>query len=105
MILQRTINLPTLLEKKSHFLLAPVGTEKPQPLQSQLPRTMPVLDLLSDDLFSLSIRRPSALQEFIPTDATVVAIDEIQKIPGLLDEVHRIIEARKIRFLLTGSSA
>jgi predicted AAA+ superfamily ATPase len=35
----------------------------------------------------------------------VVIIDEIQKLPKLLDEVHRLIETRKIRFLLTGSSA
>ncbi len=34
-----------------------------------------------------------------------VVIDEIQKIPALLDEVHDLIEERKIRFLLTGSSA
>lgn len=34
-----------------------------------------------------------------------VIIDEIQKIPALLDEVHRLIEERKIKFVLTGSSA
>jgi predicted AAA+ superfamily ATPase len=34
-----------------------------------------------------------------------VVIDEIQKVPGLLDEVHRLIESRRLRFLLSGSSA
>jgi predicted AAA+ superfamily ATPase len=34
----------------------------------------------------------------------VIFIDEIQKCPGLLDEVHLLIEERGIRFLLTGSS-
>ncbi len=34
-----------------------------------------------------------------------IVIDEIQKIPTLLDEVHYLIEEHKIKFLLTGSSA
>lgn len=34
-----------------------------------------------------------------------VAIDEIQKVPALLDEVHRLIELRRMRFVLSGSSA
>ncbi len=37
--------------------------------------------------------------------AKIVVIDEIQRIPELLNEVHRLIENRKITFLLTGSSA
>jgi predicted AAA+ superfamily ATPase len=37
--------------------------------------------------------------------ATSIIIDEVQKLPGLLDEVHRLIESRKFRFVLTGSSA
>ena len=36
---------------------------------------------------------------------TTVVIDEIQKVPGLLNEVHRIIEERKLFFILSGSSA
>lgn len=43
-------------------------------------------------------------EELTPKDRLVV-IDEIQRIPGLLNEVHRLIEQRRIRFLLTGSSA
>jgi predicted AAA+ superfamily ATPase len=38
-------------------------------------------------------------------EPSLVVIDEVQKIPLLLDEVHRLIEERRIRFLLTGSSA
>jgi len=34
-----------------------------------------------------------------------IAIDEIQKVPTLLDEVHRLIESRRLRFVLSGSSA
>jgi predicted AAA+ superfamily ATPase len=43
---------------------------------------------------------PSSSQ-FAPT----VIIDEVQKVPALLDEVHRLIEEKKIIFILTGSSA
>lgn len=51
------------------------------------------------------LRRPKALEEILaPKDKTVI-IDEIQKIPALLDVIHRLIENRKINFLLTGSSA
>lgn len=35
----------------------------------------------------------------------LVVIDEVQKLPSLLDEVHRLIERKKLRFVLTGSSA
>jgi predicted AAA+ superfamily ATPase len=37
--------------------------------------------------------------------AATIIIDEVQKLPALLDEVHRLIEDRKFRFVLTGSSA
>ncbi|RLC10748.1 MAG: hypothetical protein DRH43_05675 [Deltaproteobacteria bacterium] len=39
-----------------------------------------------------------------PQDCLIV-IDEIQRLPELLNEVHRLIEGRKIHFLMTGSSA
>ncbi len=51
------------------------------------------------------MRRPVALQEKIRESKNIVVIDEIQKLPKLLDEVHRLIEEKQIKFLLTGSSA
>ncbi len=45
--------------------------------------------------------RPNRLEEFIPAGYTDwVIIDEVQRVPELLNEVHRLIEGRKIRFLL-----
>ena len=41
----------------------------------------------------------------INDDRTLIVIDEIQKVPELLAEVHRLIEEKGFRFLLTGSSA
>lgn len=64
-----------------------------------------MIDLLSDDLYSKLLRRPSLLAELLPAECTLVAINEIKKIPALLDEVHQLIEMRGITFLLSGSSA
>lgn len=105
MKIDRTLNLLELLSKKSHFLFGPRGTGKTQLIGEQLASSCTVIDLLLDDVYSRLLRRPSLLEEFIPETSNLVAIDEIQKIPALLDEVHRIIEARGTRFLLTGSSA
>lgn len=73
-------------------------------IRSQLPDAH-VFDLLNDDVYDTLQRRPVALGEMIPKDVNVVVVDEIQKLPKLLDEIHRLIEKKKIRFLLTGSSA
>lgn len=63
-------------------------------------------DLLDARVFNEFMADPSRLSLKIPEGfAGWVVIDEIQKIPALLDEVHRLIEKRRIRFVLTGSSA
>lgn len=66
-----------------------------------------VYDLLKSDEYSRLLRRPQLLrEELISYDETkIVVIDEIQKIPSLLDEVHWLIVNRGIRFVLCGSSA
>lgn len=51
------------------------------------------------------MRRPKGLSEQIADYKKIIVIDEIQKLPKLLDEVHRLIEEQGARFLLTGSSA
>ncbi len=48
---------------------------------------------------------PSRMAQELSSQDRVVVIDEIQRLPILLNEVHRLIEERGIRFLLTGSSA
>jgi len=62
-----------------------------------------VLDLLQTDTFAEYATRPALLRERWQGKITV--IDEIQKLPVLLDEVHWLIENRRGSFLLTGSSA
>lgn len=63
-------------------------------------------DLLQSGEFERLLRRPGLLKEELETasEGDIVIIDEIQKIPQLLDEVHAIIHKKKLRFILSGSS-
>lgn len=100
----RRLNLPGLLARKSQFLFGPRATGKSTLIQQQLPEAQ-VYDLLDAETFRALIARPKLLEERLGDGRQPVVIDEIQKLPSLLDEVHRLIEKRKVRFLLTGSSA
>ncbi|HUV14528.1 MAG TPA: DUF4143 domain-containing protein, partial [Acidobacteriota bacterium] len=64
-----------------------------------------VYDLLDPEVFLTLSRFPGRISEELEPQDRIVAIDEIQRLPELLNEVHRLIETRGIRFLLTGSSA
>ena len=64
------------------------------------------LDLLRSDEFMRFSERPAALRESVSHQHTsLVVIDEVQKVPMLLDEVHWLIENRNTVFVLCGSSA
>lgn len=107
MYLKRILNLPSLLKMKSFFLLGPRATGKTSLIRHQLPKETLRIDLLRSDLFMRLSNSPWELEEIISNSSTgdLVVIDEIQKIPILLNEVHRLIEEKHIKFLLTGSSA
>jgi len=64
-----------------------------------------LIDLLQTDVFAEYASRPSLLRERFQNTKKLIVIDEIQKAPILLDEVHWMIENKKTTFLLTGSSA
>ena len=91
----------------SAFLLGPRGTGKSTWIQENYKDSTVVYDLLNTtELIRLS-RDPSLLYQetaHLPSGSWVI-VDEIQKVPALLNEVHRIIEEKKIRFILSGSSA
>lgn len=100
----RRLDLAALLASKSHFLFGPRQTGKSAWIRRSLP-TVRNYDLLDSSTYLSLSRDPGRLaQELGPSDAAVV-IDEIQRLPILLNEVHRLIETRGTRFLLTGSSA
>jgi predicted AAA+ superfamily ATPase len=99
---KRALDIKSALKEKSHFLLGPRATGKSSLVHEQL-KNAQVFDLLDSDIYDRFLRRPKSLSEEIEND--LVVIDEIQKLPRLLDEVHRLIETKKIKFILTGSSA
>jgi predicted AAA+ superfamily ATPase len=104
-MIQRYLDLAAQLRRKSHFLFGPRGVGKTFLIRETL-RDAVVIDLLRDEVYSRLIRNPSILSDMTPKGGSqIVVIDEIQKIPALLDEVHKIIEEQSITFLLTGSSA
>jgi len=100
----RALNLSELLKKKSFFLFGPRATGKTTLIEQNLPDAL-VIDLLHSKTYSTLVRNPSALGEMITDQSKIVVIDEVQKIPELLDEVQRLIRKDRITFLLTGSSA
>lgn len=100
----RTLDLRALLATKSHFLFGPRQTGKSFLIAHCL-KEVRVYDLLDTSVFLALSQNPGRIgQELAPGDELVV-IDEIQRLPILLNEVHRLIEKRGVRFLLTGSSA
>ena len=96
------LNLP----KTSFFLLGPRGSGK-----TTMPKNLNFASYTIDLLDSQNFRRLSANPHLLYEELSslkvnsFVIIDEIQKIPELLNEVHRLIESKKIKFALTGSSA
>ena len=100
----RILDLPRLLAKKSHFLLGPRQTGKTTLIRHSLPGT-PRYDLLETATWLSLSQNPGRLAEELTPNTTAVVIDEIQRLPQLLNEVHRLIEERGVHFLLTGSSA
>ncbi|MBI3063298.1 MAG: ATP-binding protein [Deltaproteobacteria bacterium] len=102
--IERLLDLPRLLSKRSHFLFGPRQTGKSFLIAHTLTGVR-LYDLLESSTYVTLSQNPGRIaEELTPRDRTVV-IDEIQRLPELLNEVHRLIEKRGIRFLLTGSSA
>lgn len=102
-ILKRQFNL-NLPCGKSAFLWGPRRVGKTYWIRHNLTDAI-VIDLLKTDVFAEFASRPALLRERYQNHKGLIVLDEIQKIPALLDEVHWLIENKKISFVLTGSSA
>jgi len=106
--------MPRLLEIKlpkgqSAFLWGPRKTGKTTFLRATFPDSLSY-DLLQTDLFLEFVKRPFLLREQLLAASPKqlkepVIIDEVQKVPQLLDEIHWLIENKHLRFILCGSSA
>lgn len=95
-----TLNLPP---GKSAFFWGPRKVGKTYWITHHLGGAE-IIDLLQTDVFAEYISRPALLRERYRNHRGLVVIDEVQKAPSLLDEVHWLIENAGLSFLLTGSS-
>ena len=90
---------------KSFFLFGPRGTGKSSWVKAAFKGAV-YLDLLEAELSLPLSANPQRLSQYIPKGhEDWIVLDEVQKIPELLDEVHRLIEQEHFKFVLTGSSA
>lgn len=101
----RLLDLNEVSKRKSIFLLGPRSTGKSY-LIKKLPKNVVRIDLLKNSEFLRYQSEPDLLiKEFSEKKAQLIVIDEIQKLPELLNSVHYLIESSGHRFILTGSSA
>lgn len=104
--LPRRLDLGRDLNSRSVFLFGPRQTGKTTWLHQRFPNS-PLFDLLHGEVFLRLSREPGRLRQELaavnPASGPVL-IDEIQKLPSLLDEVHGLIENRGFRFVLAASS-
>src|SRR3990167_11332089 len=98
-----------LPRQQSAFLWGARKTGKTTYLKEKFPNSLRY-DFLKTDLFFEFSKNPSLLRERLLAKDSIalrepVILDEVQKIPQVLDEVHWLIENKGLRFVLCGSSA
>jgi predicted AAA+ superfamily ATPase len=101
-VLKRILKAP----KQSFFLMGPRGSGKSTWIRATFPDAY-VFDLLSEETYQRLLARPGFFADelrAVPIDKWVI-VDEVQRLPGLLNEVHRFSEEKRLRFVLCGSSA
>lgn len=101
----RLIDILAPLHERSLFLLGPRQTGKTTLLQGMFPNAT-AYDLLQANQFQELSADPTLIRQRLKTSDEIIVIDEVQKLPVLLDEVHSMIQRNPaLRFVLTGSSA
>jgi predicted AAA+ superfamily ATPase len=101
-MLSRIIKPP----EQTFFLMGPRGSGKSTWLRATFPEAH-VVDLLSEETYQRLLTSPRVFADelrAVPSEKWVI-IDEVQRLPNLLNEVHRFIEEKRLRFVLCGSSA
>ena len=101
-MLKRILKVPD----QSFFLLGPRGCGKSTWLRSVFPGAH-VVDLLSEETYQRLLSNPGQFADEMRPISTGrwVIVDEVQRLPHLLNEVHRFMEEKRLHFVLCGSSA
>ena len=101
-MLKRILEVP----KQSFFLLGPRGSGKTTWLRSMFSDAH-FIDLLSEETYQRLLSNPGQFARELSAVSAGgwVIVDEVQRLPDLLNEVHRFIEAKRLNFVLCGSSA
>jgi len=104
-VIDRILSLDGDTRHKSVFLFGPRQTGKTTYLRATYPKS-PFYSLLQADVFLRLSANPAALRQELALQpaAMPVVIDEIQKLPALLDEIHSMIEEQGRTFVMSGSS-
>ena len=98
----RLLKLP---QDHSFFLFGPRGTGKTTLVKTTFPQAL-YLDLLEAEIYTDLLANPQRLENYVPKNFhNYIILDEIQRVPDLLNAVHRLIEQSANRFILTGSGA
>ncbi len=101
---KRAVSLPTA-GTETFFLWGPRQTGKSTLLNERYPHEL-WIDLLKPEEYRHYVQSPESLrQEIAASSCRFVVIDEVQRVPAILDEVHYLHESQGIRFALSGSSA
>lgn len=92
--------------RQSFFLLGPRGSGKSTWLRETFPDAY-FIDLLSEETYQRLLMSPGVFADELRAvnPEQWIIVDEVQRLPNLLNEVHRFIEQRQMRFVLCGSSA
>lgn len=101
-MLKRILKAP----KQNFFLMGPRGSGKSTWLRTTFPDAH-LFNLLSEETYQRLLVRPGFFADelrAVPTHKWVI-VDEVQRLPSLLNEVHRFSEEKRLRFVLCGSSA
>ena len=102
---KRILDLREIVKRKSIFLFGPRQTGKSTLVRHTFPAAA-FYDLLEADTFREISARPEYLRQTLSPQQLVVVVDEVQKLPALLDEIQLLLDRnKKLRVILTGSSA
>ena len=103
MLTRRFFNLP----QDNCFIFGPRGTGKSTWIKENLPHAY-VINLLDDETYLRYSANPAHIKSVVAANphVTCYVVDEVQKVPRILDSIHDLIEIHKThQFILTGSSA